>query len=335
MLATISRFIQTIVSVFIKIFSAAYILGKVIIHILTSISDGLIALTSIIASYAVSFYEDFKIFLLDIEYNYGHIIKMLNNGCSNFIGDISHMILTIATSIQWTTEQTKFEAFKLFNGIQNVFASSAISLRNWIVLIGNSAWMILMCIPNLTIVFVHYILKCSKFIWQSIVDSVKFSTSIASNSVSITVTFFTSVPLQSVCGLIFIIFLIYNRRHVYWLLKLIGLICLRIILTVLNKFISIFQSALVYLSPIRNYIPNVWRLSPIQEKCTSPNANGSNKITDPYHFCVICQDKLKSIVLLPCRHLCLCQECFRQLRRYRRECPMCRQPYEHSIQVYA
>lgn len=335
MLATICGFIETIVSVFVNIYAGSYVLGRIIIHILASLRDASVALAAIIASYAVSFYEDFTIFMLDMEYQYGHIIKMLNNGCNNFIGDVSQMILTVVSSIEWMSEQTKTETSKVFNGIFSLFTSSAISLRNWIVLIGNSAWMLMMCIPNLTIATAHHILKFSKFIWKSIVESIKLSASVASDSVSFTVTFFTSVPLQSVCGLILIYLLIKSRRQVYWLLRIAFRMIAKVALIVLVKMLSMFESLLGFVSPIRNCVPNVWRLSPIKEDYTSPNANGSSKTTDPYHLCVICQDKPKSIVLLPCRHLCLCQECFRQLRRYRRECPMCRQQYEHSIQVYA
>lgn len=335
MLASICGFIETFISLFVRIFVLAHILGKLIIHVLAIVSDASVAAASVVASYAVSFYEDFKIFLMDIEYQYGHIIKMMNNGCNNFIGDVSHMTLAVSSSIQWMSEQTKSELLKLLNGILNLFTSSAISVRNWIVLIGNSAWMLLMCIPNMTVILAHHVFKFLKFIWRSIIDNIKLSASVASDSISVTVTFFTSVPLQSICGLLFIYFLIIYRRHVYRLLKLVGLFFIRVLLTILYKSFNVFHSTLSYILPIRNYIPNIWRLSPVHEDYANPNTSGPSKTNDPYHFCVICQDKMKSIVLLPCRHLCLCQDCFRQLRRYRRECPMCRQPYEHSIQVYA
>jgi hypothetical protein len=50
-------------------------------------------------------------------------------------------------------------------------------------------------------------------------------------------------------------------------------------------------------------------------------------------LCVICQEKDKSVVLLPCRHLCLCDECSKhdQLKF----CPLCRQPIAHTISVFS
>lgn len=52
--------------------------------------------------------------------------------------------------------------------------------------------------------------------------------------------------------------------------------------------------------------------------------------------CMICADQPKNVVLLPCRHFCLCAGCSQSLLRfYDGKCPLCRRPVEQTMLVFA
>lgn len=51
-------------------------------------------------------------------------------------------------------------------------------------------------------------------------------------------------------------------------------------------------------------------------------------------LCLICQDAPKSIIFLPCRHMCLCEDCCNQLLNRRATCPLCRKAILNPIKVY-
>ncbi|XP_064648900.1 uncharacterized protein LOC135501077 [Lineus longissimus] len=54
--------------------------------------------------------------------------------------------------------------------------------------------------------------------------------------------------------------------------------------------------------------------------------------------CVVCQDQAKNVLLLPCRHMCMCGPCAQTITRtaliYRRICPLCRAPIEAIMSVF-
>ena len=43
--------------------------------------------------------------------------------------------------------------------------------------------------------------------------------------------------------------------------------------------------------------------------------------------CVVCLTDPKDTMLLPCRHMCVCRDCFRQLTR----CPLCMTPFDEYV----
>ncbi|KAJ7337271.1 protein localization to perinuclear region of cytoplasm [Desmophyllum pertusum] len=57
------------------------------------------------------------------------------------------------------------------------------------------------------------------------------------------------------------------------------------------------------------------------------------------NLCVVCQTENKNIVVMPCRHMCMCKNCCTQLfriqRHHRRTCPLCRHIITSTMEIYS
>ncbi|XP_028410917.1 uncharacterized protein LOC114533575 [Dendronephthya gigantea] len=54
-------------------------------------------------------------------------------------------------------------------------------------------------------------------------------------------------------------------------------------------------------------------------------------------LCVICQDNFKNILLMPCRHVCLCRQCLQQIIEGHiqlAQCPLCRTYIQSTMEVF-
>lgn len=63
--------------------------------------------------------------------------------------------------------------------------------------------------------------------------------------------------------------------------------------------------------------------------------NGDEDAEDNGSECVICMCDVRDTLILPCRHLCLCNGCADSLRYQANNCPICRAPFRALLQIKA
>ena len=69
-----------------------------------------------------------------------------------------------------------------------------------------------------------------------------------------------------------------------------------------------------------------------QAACSTSNSSKQ----DSSGMCTVCMEDEKSVLLLPCKHLCMCKGCTNKLiaqsGRKKAMCPVCRNQIKHTIE---
>jgi len=60
-----------------------------------------------------------------------------------------------------------------------------------------------------------------------------------------------------------------------------------------------------------------------------------DEVDDTGAECVVCMSDMRDTLILPCRHLCLCNSCADSLRYQANNCPICRAPFRALLQIRA
>ena len=50
--------------------------------------------------------------------------------------------------------------------------------------------------------------------------------------------------------------------------------------------------------------------------------------------CVVCMEREKKVVLLPCKHMCMCKVCTDEILAIKAQCPVCREPVVDSFAAF-
>lgn len=68
---------------------------------------------------------------------------------------------------------------------------------------------------------------------------------------------------------------------------------------------------------------------------TKDSKVAEDEVSDNSAECVVCLSDVRDTLILPCRHLCLCNTCADTLRYQANNCPICRLPFRALLQIRA
>lgn len=73
----------------------------------------------------------------------------------------------------------------------------------------------------------------------------------------------------------------------------------------------------------------------LENKTVETSQFSEDDVDDCGAECVVCMCDLRDTIILPCRHLCLCNACADSLRYQANNCPICRAPFRALLQIRA
>ncbi|XP_055816785.1 probable E3 ubiquitin-protein ligase LUL4 [Solanum dulcamara] len=82
---------------------------------------------------------------------------------------------------------------------------------------------------------------------------------------------------------------------------------------------------ILWIEGVRYELREIYGISNSEETNVNDEESGKE--------CVICMTEPKDTAVLPCRHMCLCGECAKELRHQSNKCPICRQPIEELLEI--
>lgn len=343
MLQLIGSTIELIISTIVNTIGVVSSIG----YALLCIGGALIDAIKLLGHGAVSLYEDFEIFAQDVNAEYADIVKGFHNRLINIVGDAYGAVQSVTALFVWSIDASKAFAQSIVHRWIEWFAWSAVSTRSVFVLIGNSTWMLIMLIPNIILFLTKKLIQLLNGLLGGIASIAVAAVGSLANAAQDTVEYFTDFPLHSVVGL-FVIFLAIKYKHkTFGLVRFVRRQVMGLLMYVLRQIGNVFLGIFVALRFIYGIFSSALELRHRRHNNLDENVDGNynenaeevncsplNRSTGNSNLCVICQDRPKSIVLLPCRHLCLCRNCTYHLQSYRTICPLCRERFCETIQVY-
>lgn len=189
----------------------------------------------------------------------------------------------------------------VINGVVDVFAF----VKRLLVLFGSGVWFLVTLIPLSLVSCFIYSTYCLGLLFEETMNLVYAFV----NKLNNIYEFVTDVPLESCIGLVVGICLVY--------------IFIQFHVVVYQFFRHKFT---IFITMAKRSVIN-FRWSLTLQRETEDNVNEEN-------YCIICQEHVKNILLLPCKHVCLCNYCELKMNRRNYRCPVCRTHVHRTMQVF-
>lgn len=296
---------------------ASFYIGKTLFALIFATANKFSVLCSGILTAVQILLEDFGVFLHDLSEHAGFGLRIIYKSVECILGVFTLIYNPIASSLQWYLNiTTSFCTWisNFYNNTTTLITFLLINAKKLLVLFGSGVWFALTIVPvaifSASLLLIYYI--------GVLIDEINILKNnvwscLLQNSKNL-VEFFWDVPLEALLGLAGLACIVYICGKYVTYIRINALKCIRSI----HSWMS-FK------------IPQPINFAAMKEPLKMPKKAILNA---DQSICVVCQAKPKNMLILPCKHLCTCEECMNQIKRYSGRCPMCRTQMDRTILVY-
>lgn len=323
MISYVAKVINLIAITIQNVFLIASFTGKIIVAVATTISSLIVdAIRYVFLFIQITYEDNISIFTEDIPNFVDNVIYTVGDQLSYLQRGVMFIFQTLTRRISLTVNSVK----NLITAVFVVFGEVIFLFKNGIILLGDTLWLIITFIP----VHLPQLLKAGFMSLHNIIRS--YVVDMYMNLLTIT-NFLTDVPLESFIGIISAIIIV---RLIIHFRETIQTQIVEFYWFFVRKFMYFYYTLYNYFTD--SEVRVITHMATGQD-ITSREVNFSENDVDDTNnpadaLCVICQERQKCVLTLPCRHVCLCTECCRRLYGYQRTCPICRTFIYHSVTVY-
>lgn len=316
----IASYIQCTGSTLANIFQFVTLFGKFLWQSIIFIVETVISCVFNLADGLSSASNDFVLFIQDLTDIFESVLKILGD-----TGD--HIVLAIMSfvnSFKTLLIQLHLSIHAIFESVLDLFLCTLINAKALLILIGNSTIFLVQLGPNLLFSIVYGITSAISWALQLTWDYfLRIANAILAFLKSVHYEL-SDIPPSSLFGVL-----------------------LAIVISL--GFFFFLKSILFYWRMAKSWIAEKsWLRMP---KFKRPHLlQQGGKLEMEIHstghllrqleqeredkLCVICHDHFKCVILLPCRHFCLCQTCVDTIQESNPICPLCRHFVTDSLKVY-
>lgn len=322
MISYVAKLLYILASSVQNIVHVTSLLGETILTVIKWIYLMLLnVINNILLFFQIVYDDNIIIFTEDLPNCHNIVIETITNQFHTLwihLCAVLHGILTYLNAIQ-------SNIICALNSIVFIGWQVILVLKNTFIYFGNTVWFIITFIPvhlpHLLQVFTRYALEV---IVAQIVDG--YMTLLQFTN------YLTEVPLESFLGIS--IFIIVTRLCIHFRTQITTQIVI-FYWTLIRNIMYCFYMFLNYFT--NSEVRVITRMANGEDlRAEDHIENYFNEEADHMvdSLCVICQERQKCVLTLPCRHVCLCADCCRRLYGYQRTCPICRTFIYHSVTVY-